>query len=97
VETTAKPQQSFCAVAHAPLPFFTLNPEFPAMSKSKAPTTPQSSRLCPLPTTDKLRPLPPLPQGTVRLSVTPQVDSFLVVYLGSFVASDPHPLEPAAV
>jgi len=33
----------------------------------------QSSRLRPLPTTDKLRPLLPLPQRTVRLSVTPQL------------------------
>ncbi len=45
METTAKPQQSFCAVAHAPLPFFTLNPQFPAMSKSKAPTTPPASEI----------------------------------------------------
>ena len=27
----------------------------------------------PLPTTEMLRPLPPLPQGSVRLSVTPQL------------------------
>ncbi len=36
----------------------------------------QSSRLRALPTTGLLRPLQPPPQGTVRLSVTPQVDSF---------------------
>jgi len=45
VETTAKPQQSFCAVARAPLPFFTLNPEFPAMSKPKDPTTPPAAEI----------------------------------------------------
>ena len=33
----------------------------------------QISRLRPLPTTDKLRPLPPPPQRTVRRSVTPQL------------------------
>jgi hypothetical protein len=33
----------------------------------------QLSSSAPLPTTEVLRPLPPLPQRTVRLSVTPQL------------------------
>ena len=44
-----------------------------SQSASATPARRTAPRLRPLPTTDKLHPLQPPPQGTVRLSVTPQL------------------------